>query len=106
LCAQHARLSRRRARLHARPAAALGLHGPAPLFRVMLLQCLRMPAFARDCFCPFCPTAVVTAATATARERAYRRYCSTFRQSCPVPRCAAPPAAGCVNHACAFAPLR
>ena len=59
-----------------------------------------------DCFCPFCPTSVVTTATATARERSYRRHCSTFRESCPVPRCAAPPAVGCVNHACAFAPLR
>ncbi|MFO0627635.1 MAG: DUF6748 domain-containing protein [Polyangiales bacterium] len=58
-----------------------------------------------DCYCPFCPTSVVTTATATTRERAYRRTCSTFRETCPVPRCAAPPAVGCVNHACAFAPL-
>lgn len=66
----------------------------------------RDAASAADCFCPFCPTTYVTTATATTRERAYRRYCSTFRERCPVPRCAAPPPAGCVNHACAPAPLR
>lgn len=59
-------------------------------------------ASADDCYCPFCPSAVTTTATAATRERAFRRYCDRTRQNCPVPRCVQPRPVACVNHACAF----
>lgn len=55
-----------------------------------------------DCYCRFCPSAATTTASATRRERAYRRYCRAYGASCPVPRCVQPRPVACVNHACAF----
>lgn len=55
-----------------------------------------------DCYCPFCPSTATTTETAESRARSHRRFCTRFRESCPVPRCIAPRPVACVNHACAF----
>ncbi|MFO0606025.1 MAG: DUF6748 domain-containing protein [Polyangiales bacterium] len=57
-------------------------------------------AAAGDCYCRFCPTAVVNATTARARETAYERYCRPMVPTCPVPRCIVPPTPRCVANAC------
>lgn len=57
-----------------------------------------------DCYCALCPTTLLNTSTAALYESHYNRYCSTFRTTCPVARCVAPPAVGCVNHACSIVP--
>jgi len=57
-------------------------------------------ASSADCYCALCPSTALNVTSATRFDRNYQRYCSTFRLSCPVARCAAPPPAVCVNHAC------
>lgn len=56
------------------------------------------------CYCALCPTTVLNTSTAALYESHYNRYCSAFRATCPVARCVAPPAVGCVNHRCAIVP--
>ncbi|MFO0650386.1 MAG: DUF6748 domain-containing protein [Polyangiales bacterium] len=56
------------------------------------------------CYCALCPTTVLNTTTAALYESHYNRYCSAFRATCPVARCVAPPAVGCVNHACSIVP--
>lgn len=53
-----------------------------------------------DCYCALCPNTPLNVTTAARYDRNYQRYCSTFRRSCPVARCAAPPPPACVQHAC------
>jgi hypothetical protein len=53
-----------------------------------------------DCYCRFCPTAVVNTTTARARELAYERLCRPIVPTCPVPRCIVPPTPRCVANAC------
>ena len=53
-----------------------------------------------DCYCALCPSTALNVTSAERFDRSYQRYCSNFRLSCPVARCAAPPPAVCLNHAC------
>lgn len=53
-----------------------------------------------DCYCRFCPTAVINTTTARARESSYERYCRPMVPTCPVPRCIVPPTPRCVANAC------
>ncbi len=57
-----------------------------------------------ECYCALCPTTLLNTSTAALYESRYSRYCASFRRTCPVARCAAPPAVGCVNHACSIVP--
>jgi hypothetical protein len=60
----------------------------------------RPVASSADCYCALCPNTPLNVSTATRYDRDYQRYCSAFRTTCPVARCAAPPPPACVNHAC------
>lgn len=60
------------------------------------------PSSAADCYCRYCPNAVLNVSTATSNESAWSRVCGGRRMTCPLVRCARPPAVSCVNHACAF----
>lgn len=59
-----------------------------------------------ECYCALCPTTVLNTSTASRYDSHYARYCATFRATCPVARCIAPPPVACVNHACVARPLR
>lgn len=59
-----------------------------------------------DCYCALCPSTALNVSSAERFARDHRRYCSTDPLRCPAVRCARPPTAACVNHACtASAPL-
>jgi hypothetical protein len=57
-------------------------------------------ASSADCYCALCPNTPINLTTSARIERNYARYCTAFRRTCPVARCAAPPPPACVNHAC------